>query len=234
GDIKDRQKAREVYEQARSAGQKAGLVEQERPNIFTNSVANIGPHETVVVQIEYQEPVQQSGSEFSLRVPLVVAPRYIPEPLVQTADPGAAGQGGGRPDPVPARDRIPPPVLDPRSNGPVNPVAITVRLQAGFPLAEVKSHHPPVKTETVDERTRVIKLAEGAVPADRDFELTWKPVESAAPSVGLFREHVGDADYVLAFVTPPIAPVTSEERRAREDVLAAGHSRSIGGAARAA
>ena len=51
GDIKERKKAREVYEQAKAAGQKAGLIEQERPNIFTNSVANIGPRETVVVQI---------------------------------------------------------------------------------------------------------------------------------------------------------------------------------------
>ncbi|WP_038952327.1 VIT domain-containing protein, partial [Bradyrhizobium japonicum] len=57
GDIKERQQARVIYEQARRAGQKAALTEQERPNIFTNSVANIGPGETVLVQIEYQEPV---------------------------------------------------------------------------------------------------------------------------------------------------------------------------------
>ena len=96
GDIKERKKAREVYEQAKSAGQKAGLIEQERPNIFTNSVANIGPRETVVVQIEYQEPVRQSGNEFSLRVPLVVAPRYLPEPIVQTVDfARRAGMGTG-------------------------------------------------------------------------------------------------------------------------------------------
>src|SRR5262245_22305957 len=135
GDVKDRASARDAYEQAKSAGQKASLIEQERPNIFTNSVANIGPHETVVVQIEYQEPVRQSGNEFSLRVPLVVAPRYIPAPIVQTVDFGGA-QGWGRvaDDPVPDRDRITPPVLDPRQNAPVNPVAITIRLQPGFPL----------------------------------------------------------------------------------------------------
>src|SRR5215470_3430278 len=115
GDIKDREKAREVYERAKTAGQKASLVEQERPNIFTNSVANIGPRETVVVQIEYQEPVRQSGNEFSLRVPLVVAPRYMPPPILQTVDLRADGQGWGRTsDPVPDRDRISPPVLDPR------------------------------------------------------------------------------------------------------------------------
>src|SRR5262245_62961885 len=95
GDIKDRKSAREVYEQAKSAGQRASLVEQERPNIFTNSVANIGPRETVVVQIEYQEPVRQSGDEFSLRLPLVVAPRYIPAPIVQTVELGVEGPGWG-------------------------------------------------------------------------------------------------------------------------------------------
>ena len=54
------------------------------------------------------------------------------------------------------------------------------------------------------------------MPADRDFELTWKPAAEKAPSVGLFREHVGDADYLLAFVTPPAVEQASRSRcRAR-------------------
>jgi len=97
GDIKERQQARAVYEEARRTGRKAALTEQERPNIFTNSVANIGPGETVLVQIEYQEPVQQNGNEFSLRVPMVVGPRYNPAPVVQSVDfrPGGNGWGAG-------------------------------------------------------------------------------------------------------------------------------------------
>ena len=54
-------------------------------------------------------------------------------------------------------------------------MAITVRLQAGFPLGEVKSHHHNVSIDTAADDVRVIKLADGVVPADRDFELTWKP-----------------------------------------------------------
>ena len=61
GDIKERKEARAIYEEAKAAGRKTTLLEQERPNLFTNSVANIGPGETVLVQIEYQEPVRQSG-----------------------------------------------------------------------------------------------------------------------------------------------------------------------------
>src|SRR6185436_15714269 len=136
GEIKERQQARAIYEQAKQNGQKAALTEQERPNIFTNSVANIGPGETVLVQIEYQEPVAQSGSEFSLRVPMVVAPRYNPIPVVQSVDlrPDGSGWGAGQTDPVPDPNRISPEVLEPATNPPVNPTSITVRLQAGFTL----------------------------------------------------------------------------------------------------
>src|ERR1700710_480687 len=95
GDIKEKQQARVIYEQAKQNGQKAALTEQERPNIFTNAVANIGPGETVLIQIEYQEPVRQSGGEFSLRVPMVVAPRYNPAPIVQSVDFRADGAGWG-------------------------------------------------------------------------------------------------------------------------------------------
>src|SRR5439155_18917805 len=109
GDIKERQQARIIYEQAKQNGQKAAPTEQERPNLFTNSVANIGPGETVLVQIEYQEPVQQSGNEFSLRVPIVVAPRYNPAPVVQTVELDTRSGGWGQiSDPVPDRDRIEP------------------------------------------------------------------------------------------------------------------------------
>jgi Ca-activated chloride channel family protein len=231
GDIKERQQARVIYEQARRAGQKAALTEQERPNIFTNSVANIGPGETVLVQIEYQEPVHQSGNEYSLRVPLVVAPRYNPAPIVQSVDFRNDGSGWGATtsDPVPDRDRISPQVADPAKTAPVNPTSIAVRLKAGFALGEVKSHHHNVKIESPDSTTRVVTLSDGAVPADRDFELTWKPAAEKAPSVGLFREHVGDADYLLAFVTPPSAEQTTQKPLPREVVFVIDNSGSMGG-----
>ncbi|HKA74080.1 MAG TPA: marine proteobacterial sortase target protein [Xanthobacteraceae bacterium] len=228
GDIKERRQARQVYEDAKAAGHKAALIEQERPNIFTNSVANIGPGETVLVQIEYQEPIPQSGQVFALRVPLVVAPRYTPAPVAQTVD-FRGGEGWGTTsDPVPDRDRITPPVLDPAQQAPVNPTSVTVRLQAGFPLGEVKSHHHNVKIETVADDARIIKLADGLVPADHDFELTWRAAPSKTPSVGLFRERVGKADYLLAFVTPPALPPT-EDKRPREIIFVIDNSGSMGG-----
>src|SRR5262249_56633139 len=104
GDVMERKSAKVVYDRAKAAGRKATLIEEERPNIFTNSVANIGPGESVLVQIEYQEPVHQSGNEFSLRIPLVVAPRYNPAPVVQIVDLDARRGWGRISDPVPDRD----------------------------------------------------------------------------------------------------------------------------------
>ena len=69
GEIKGRDEAKKAYEAAKDAGQKASLVEQERPNIFTNSVANIGPHEAIVVRIEYQETVKQDGGVYCAALP---------------------------------------------------------------------------------------------------------------------------------------------------------------------
>ncbi|MGJ4963427.1 marine proteobacterial sortase target protein [Bradyrhizobium sp. HKCCYLRH3061] len=231
GDIKPREQAKVIYEQAKRDGKTAALTEQERPNIFTNSLANIGPGETVLVQIEYQQPVAASGGEFSLRVPLVVAPRYNPAPIVQSVDlrPGGNGWGAASNDPVPDRDRISPEVLDPAKTDPVNPTRITVRLQAGFAIGEVKSHHHQVTIDSPDAKTRVVTLAEGVVPADRDFELTWKPAAAATPSVGLFHEQVGDADYLLAFVTPPAVTASAQRPQPRDVIFVIDNSGSMGG-----
>lgn len=208
GEIRERQEAKAIYEEARASGQTAALLEQERPNLFTNSVANIGPHDSVVVQIEYQETIQQSGGTYSLRLPLVVAPRYNPAPVIQTVDFSSDGSGYGPGyglavnDPVPDRGRIEPPVLDPAKNAPVNPVSITIKLNAGFALTNVVSLHHRVNVTPAGDREQVIALAGGTAPADQDFVLTWQ-AKGQAPQVGLFSERVGAKDYVLASIVPP-------------------------------
>ena len=226
GDVKEKQKAKEIYEQAKAEGKKASLLEQQRANVFTNSVANIGPRETVVIQIEYQETVKQSGGQFSLRVPLVVAPRYNPKPIVQTVDFGGGGYATTAQQ-KPGNEAIEAPVLDPRESPPTNPVTLAVHLQAGFPLGEVKSHHHPVLIDTADDSTRTIKLG-GAVPADKDFELTWEAKSGSAPQAGLFRENTAGNDYLLAFVTPPAAPA-GEAPTPRDIVFVIDNSGSMGG-----
>ena len=228
-DIKEKQAARAIYEKARREGKKASLVEQQRPNVFTNAVANIGPHEKIVVQIEYQQAVHLADGRFSLRVPLVVAPRYTPqnaEAIAQRADLKA---GWGQTKQSSSRNGVSKPVsaplLAPESDR-ANPVTLKVNLNAGFPLDDVKSLYHTVEIDRVSDGARRIVL-DGDATADRDFVLEWSAVASSVPSVGLFREHVGKDDYVLAYVTPPA--VATSQKAGREVVFVIDNSGSMGG-----
>ena len=78
GQIKEREAARKIYQQAKKEGRKASLVEQERPNIFTTSVANIGPGEEVAVRISYQQVLEYDSGRFELRFPMVVGRATYP------------------------------------------------------------------------------------------------------------------------------------------------------------
>ncbi len=80
GVIREREAARAEYERAKETGHRATLVEQERPNMFTSSVANLGPGEEVRVEIELQETLAFDEGEVRLRFPLVVGPALHPWP----------------------------------------------------------------------------------------------------------------------------------------------------------
>lgn len=228
-DIKEKQAAREIYEKAKSEGKKATLIEQQRPNVFTNAVANIGPHEKVVIQIEYQQAVRLADERFSLRVPLVVAPRYNPDiasPVVQKVEMQngwGKSSDAGKPDPYNAPIVTP---LAPPAELRTNPVSISVELKPGFPLGKVESLYHKVRIDRTNDDTREITL-DGTAVADRDFVLEWSAVANDAPQIGLFREHVGKDDYVLAYVTPPV--VASAKKAQREVVFVIDNSGSMGG-----
>ena len=76
--IVERQVARKAYEAAKRQGRRAALVEQHRPNIFSNDVANIPPGGRIAVQLHYTQRLDYDHGKFSLRFPLVVAPRFDP------------------------------------------------------------------------------------------------------------------------------------------------------------
>ncbi len=78
GEVKEREQAKQIYQAARAAGYVASLLEQERPNIFTQSVANIEPQAEIVIEISYVEVLESKDGEFTFDFPMVVGPRYIP------------------------------------------------------------------------------------------------------------------------------------------------------------
>src|SRR5262249_29954674 len=161
---------------AKREGKRTSLVEQERPNIFTTSVANIGPGDRIIVEIEYQETVQYDNGEFQLRFPMAVGQRYIPgTPAIIE---GQEQKGTGKildTDRVPDSSRITPPVHPP-SQGSINPVSLALVLQPGFPVAKVESPYHPIIVIPDPDGGFQISLKEESVPADKDFQLIWHPV----------------------------------------------------------
>ncbi|MBI1407225.1 MAG: marine proteobacterial sortase target protein [Caulobacter sp.] len=185
GEIKEKEEARILYEQAKSSGARAGLVEQDRPNMFTNKVANVGPGETVLVQIQYQGVARQTGNQWSIRVPFTLTPRYTPPDI--------------------AEGLIRPVAFKPA--GPSNtPIGLSVRLKAGFPLASAGSRSYRMKVVDEGDQGRLFTLDDPKAIGDHDFELTWTATPDRAPQAGLFTETVKGSRYVLALVTPPAGP----------------------------
>ena len=239
GKVREKAAARKVYEAAKKAGKKASLVEQQRPNLFTNSVANIGPGEEVTVRMEYVQEVRFAADSFSLRFPATITPRYMPgqalaEPASEEA--GAAlltvnpRLGWAVPTTaVPDADAISP-VLYPAQgsdSAPINAVEITAQLDMGMPLASVES---PYHDIALTRRAGVyaIRLVDGVSEMDRDFVLSWRPVTGAAPTAALFTEQVGAEYFGLLLVVPPAAghnaPVVP-----REVIFVVDTSGSMGG-----
>jgi Ca-activated chloride channel family protein len=196
GEIREKEQAKNEYEAAKSSGKKASLVEQERANLFTTSVANIGPGETVTVEIEYLETLKIDEGSFSIRFPLTLTPRYIPG----TPLPGRKGSGWS-PDTTSVTDasRITPPVVS-HSND--HKITFHALLNVGVPLEFVASRYHPITVNRQDDRYD-IDLSATNVPMDHDLELTWRPVPDSAPRAMMFTETVNDVPHSLLMILPP-------------------------------
>jgi Ca-activated chloride channel family protein len=230
GQVREKEAARREYAQAKAEGRKASLVEQQRPNLFTNAVANIGAGEFVRVVIEYQQSLAFEGGEYRLRFPLAITPRYVPaggglpeepktvEPLV------AAGLKADDAEPLLHPHYVP------ASAGAANPVSIGVVIDSPVPLAKVTSSYQDAWVEKDSATRTVLYLQKEQVEADRDFELVFAPRPGEAPVAGAWSERVGDTDYALLMVVPP-APAAGKAaaRLPRETVFVIDTSGSMQG-----
>lgn len=234
GEIHERAEAQAIYQQAKKQGRKTGLVEQERANLFTTSVANIGPDETVTVELDYVQTVEYNAGEFSLRFPMTVTPRYIPgERLTDdntTAVHAVSGDGWAyATDQVRDAARITPyqaPVPVSEYNV-INPITITANIDAGLPLADVQSPWHDVSVYR-DGNQYQVELSGGPVSMSRDFELHWRPVAGREPQAALFTETVEGQHFALLMLLPP-TKTTEQAVLPRDMIFVIDTSGSMGG-----
>ena len=74
--LKERGQARSDYQRAIRQGHRAALLEENRPETFSMKVCNIPPGEAIQVRIQTVGCLAIAHDEWTLRLPLVVAPRY--------------------------------------------------------------------------------------------------------------------------------------------------------------
>lgn len=207
GEIREKIAAQQLYEQARSSGKRASLVQQHRPNLFRTSVANIGPHETISITIAYLQIVDQQDGRYSLRFPLTVTPRYLPganaddvqaltaeSSIAAVSPPSSPGEDGATLGDLQ-------PALAPADVSRQS-VSFAITVDAGVPLSNVKSAYHQITIKSQQTRY-AIGLADGQVAADHDFELAWSPVVHGEPATALFRERTDDGEHLLLMFMPP-------------------------------
>ena len=163
GTIKKREEAREIYEQAKQQGRTAGLLEQERDNIFTQSLANIKPGEQIDVTIRYTETLKFEGGDYEFVFPMVVGPRYIP---------GTPIDASGDTDRVPDASRITPPVVPPDTRS-RHDIGVKVEIDAGVPVSEVRSTSHQINIEHDGQIVRVKLGGEDTIP-NKDLILRYR------------------------------------------------------------
>ena len=226
GKIKERIEAKKTFQKAKQEGKKASLIEQERPNIFTTSVANIGPNEIVSVSIQYQQIILYDQGVFSIRFPLVVGVRYIPgkEKIHDFKGSGWADNTSEVAD----ASRITPPITA-SGVGHNNPVSIRLNLNAGFPLINIESSYHNITKHRLNPGHYQVDLTNSTSAANRDFELTWRPKVSHIPQAALFTQDINQDRYALLMLIPPEIDWTRQNTLPKEIIYVIDTSGSMAG-----
>jgi len=223
--IKRREEAQAIYEAARTKGHVAGLLDQERPNIFTQSVANIMPGEKITVTISYVETLQYEDGSYELVFPMVVGPRYIP------GTPTGKQGGGWAPDTnqVPDASRITPPVTPPGMRA-GHDISIELSLDAGLPLESVTSITHQVSVDKPTPSRALVRLTNKATIPNKNFILKYDVAgKKIADAVLTHRNGQHGNDGFFTLILQPPDRVTPAEVTPKELVFVLDTSGSMSG-----
>ncbi len=207
GLIKRRDEARKIYEEAKNAGQNAALLDQERPNVFTQSVANIMPGQPIEVEISYVQRLKYDGGQFEFTFPMVVGPRF----LANTPD---------------ANKLSPPRVSSKVRSG--QTIGLSVNLNAGAPIQELSSQLHEVKSQRDGKGGAKIELVNKQEIPNRDFILKYRVAAGGIVSSVTSNFDPAKKGFFCLSVLPPVRP-TAEQIAPREVILVMDQSGSQSG-----
>ena len=189
GMIEKRDTARQIYEEAKQEGRTAGLLEQERANIFTQSLANILPGEQIHVTIRYTNSLKFEGGDYEFVFPMVVAPRYMGD----TSEQSDSAQ-------------LNPPLLP--ADRPGQDIEVGVEIDAGVPVSMVHSPTHEVAVTQASFTVRVQLANKNTIP-NKDLILRYR-VASAATQATVLTQGNDQGGHFATYLIPAIEYDSSE------------------------
>jgi Ca-activated chloride channel family protein len=210
-EVKRRAQAQAEYDLAARRGQRAALLEQERPNLITFNVANIDPGGAIEVTVHYFELAKYDHGTYEIAFPMVVGPRYIPgSPL-----PGPQSGVGTKPDTdrVPDASRISPAYVPPQERS-GHTIGLALRIDAGAPLETVETPAHEVSLSRSSPSVVDITLRDKAEIPNRDFVARWR-LAADELKTAVFTHRATDGGY-LALLLEPKHGALPEEIAPRE------------------
>lgn len=207
--VREREQARADYDAARREGKQAALVEFARKGLFRTSIAGIPPNGEIAVTLRYFDQVEYRDGRFALSLPLTWTPRYRVDETPSDAHVGSGSAAA-------PSDRCDVEAFVPGGSGADPEVTVRVALDAGAPVAEVRSGSHPIRVDR-DGADGTIRIAtRPGAPADRDFLLEWSLESAARPRGAIFLEDREEGPCGLLMLLPP------DDDRAADEGLSTG------------
>ena len=196
GNIKKKQEAQQIYQQAKREGKTAGLLEQQKDNIFTQSLANIQPGETVEVVIRYTNALQFIGSDYEFNFPLVVAPRYESNqtsfnslilPVANEVEPTRSGKN----------------------------IDVNIEIDAGVAISQVQSPSHAIAVQNANSTTKVALVNKDIIP-NQDLILRYR-VTGAETQATVLTQSNQQGGHFATYLIPAVE--YNEEQIVSKDVV---------------
>ncbi|HVS72493.1 MAG TPA: VIT domain-containing protein [Phycisphaerae bacterium] len=254
GIVRERKEAEQIYQQARAQGYRASLMTQERPNIFTQNVANIEPGKEIDISVRYFHTLTYKNGWYEWVFPMVVGPRYNPagsagmtngemtndklgmaggSPMTNGATPGSGEPGTGigavaRGDRGLSGQKVEVQYLAPGERS-GHDIALKVDVDAGLKIEEMESVNQKIQRRSEGEGREEVMLDPADSIANKDFVLRWRVAgERVKTAMFVQKDENGGGGYFTAMLVPP-ATLKNLPRRPVEMVFVVDTSGSMSG-----
>src|SRR5262245_12643861 len=200
--IKEREQAKQEFEKAKEEGKSASLLEQNRPNVFSMSLANLMPGDQVEVELRYTELLIPTDGVYEAVFPTVVGPRYSSQPESS----------------APKEDLwVKSPYLH-EGQKPTSALHISTRISAGVPIRDLSCPSHKISPQWQSPTVAQLVLDEAdQFQGNRDFILRYRLSGDQIAS-GLLLYQGADENFFLYMAQPP-ERITAEEIPAREYIF---------------